>query len=65
MNKAEKDKKEVLYFYCEESLKSDFYKMTQEKNLSPGSLLRAFMRKAVKNWEEEKKIKQSSINNEE
>lgn len=65
MNEAEKDKKEVLYFYCEESLKSDFYKMTQEKKISPGSLFRAFMRKAVKNWAEEKKIKQSSISNEE
>lgn len=57
MNEVKKDKKEVLYFYCEESLKSDFYKMTQEKNLSPGSLFRAFMRKAVNNWEDEKKNK--------
>lgn len=57
MNESDKDKKEeVLYFYCEKSLKVEFYKMTQEKNLSPGALFRAFMRKAVKTWEEEKRL---------
>lgn len=55
MSEENKDKTEVLYFYCEESLKTDFYKMTQEKNLSPGLCLELFMRKAVKNWEAEKK----------
>ena len=52
---SDSDKKEVVYFNCEASLKSDFYKMSSEKKLSPGSLFRAFMRNAVKNWEEEQR----------
>lgn len=54
MNDKNQEKKEVLYFYCESSLKTEFYKLSQEKNVSPSSLLRAFMRRTVKTWEEEK-----------
>lgn len=50
-------KKEIVYFQCENKLKADFYRFAQERNLSPGSLLRAFMRKAIKTWEEEKQEK--------
>ena len=48
------NKKEVVYFDCEKNVKSKFYKIAQEKNISPGSLLRAFMRKVVKDWENSK-----------
>ena len=57
---SDSDKKEIVYFNCEASLKSEFYKMSSEKKLSPGSLLRAFMRNAVKNWEEEKKLERKT-----
>jgi hypothetical protein len=50
---SEEEKKEVMFFHCDTKLKSDFYKMAQDKNLSPASFLRAFMRKAVKTWNEE------------
>ena len=53
----EGSKKEIVYFQCEKQLKADFYKFAQEKNLSPASLLRAFMRKAIKTWAEEKNTK--------
>lgn len=51
---GDKDKKDVIYFYCESSLKAEFYNLSQEKGVSPSSILRAFMRKTVKTWEEEK-----------
>lgn len=47
-----KEKKEVVYFPCETKLKEEFYKTAAERNLSPGSLLRAFMRKFVKDSKE-------------
>ena len=53
-NNNNKDKKEVLYFYCDSSLKAEFYKLSQEMNVSPSSLLRAFMRRTIKTWEDEK-----------
>lgn len=51
---GEDSKKEIVYFQCDRQLKNEFYRFAQEKDLSPGSLLRAFMRKAIKTWEEEK-----------
>lgn len=62
-------KKEIIYFQCEKELKAEFYKMVQDRELSPGSLFRAFMRKAVKTWTEEqdteknkgKKIKDKNV----
>lgn len=51
---SEDSKKEIVYFQCDKQLKNEFYRFAQEKGLSPGSLLRAFMRKAIKTWEEEK-----------
>jgi len=41
-------KKEVIYFPCETQLKEEFYKLAVDRKLSPSSLLRAFMRKFVK-----------------
>lgn len=43
-----KEKKEVVYFPCETQLRDEFYKLAAQRNLSPASLLRAFMRKFVK-----------------
>lgn len=54
---GEDSKKEIVYFQCDKQLKNEFYRFAQEKDLSPGSLLRAFMRKAIKTWEEEKNNK--------
>lgn len=51
---------EIVYFQCDKKLKTDFYKMAQDKQYSPGSLLRAFMRKAIKNYEDEK-IKKNKL----
>lgn len=48
------NKTEVVYFHCESSLKTEFYKLSQEKGVSPSSILRAFMRKTIKAYEEEK-----------
>ena len=45
--------KEIIYFQCEKTLKKQFYKVAQDKNLSPGSLFRAFMRKVVKSHYED------------
>ena len=45
--------KEVIYFQCEKTLKKQFYKVAQDKNLSPGALFRAFMRKVVKSHYED------------
>lgn len=59
---SDSDKKVVVYFNCEENLKSDSYKMSSDKKLSPGSLFRAFMRRAVKSWEEEKRSNKVSQN---
>lgn len=50
---SREEKKEVVYFHCETELRNEFYKMAQDKNISPAILLRAFMRKAVKTWKEE------------
>ena len=49
-----KEVKEVVFFQCEKTLKSEFYKMAQERQVSPGALLRALMRKSIKVWEENK-----------
>lgn len=54
MSEKSNDKTEVVYFHCESSLKTEFYKLSQEKGVSPSSILRAFMRKAIKTYEEEK-----------
>jgi hypothetical protein len=51
----QEEKKEIIYFQCDKALKSEFYRHAQEKNISPGSVLRALMRKAIKSWEEEKR----------
>lgn len=31
MKGGDKDKKDVIYFYCESSLKAEFYNLSQEK----------------------------------
>lgn len=43
-----KEKNEIVYFQCEKQLKAEFYRVAQERGLSPGALLRAFMRKVIK-----------------
>lgn len=50
----EDNKKEIMYFQCDKKLKADFHKVAQAKKVSPGALLRAFMRKVVKTNFEEK-----------
>lgn len=42
------NKKEVLFFHCEKSLKENFYKICTKKGVNPHSLIRSFMRKVVK-----------------
>jgi hypothetical protein len=59
-NSEKNNKKEIFYFQCEKELKSKFYKFAQERDVSPGSLLRAFLRKVIKDWEAGK-ISQSSL----
>jgi hypothetical protein len=51
----QEEKKEIIYFQCDKALKSEFYRQAQERKISPGSVLRALMRKAIKSWEDEKK----------
>lgn len=54
------NKKEIIFFPCEKELQVAFYRLAQEKNVSPGTLFRAFMRKVIKADQEEKLLKENS-----
>lgn len=58
----EDNKKEIMYFQCDKKLKADFYKIAQTKKVSPGALLRAFMRKVIKTNFESENIKNEKDN---
>lgn len=53
---TEHEKIELVYFRCESSTKKEFDKIAKERGFTPGSLLRAFMRKSIAAHHKDKDI---------
>lgn len=50
----ESRKNETVMFSCEKELRDQYYEICRLNGVNPHSLLRGFMRRAVKDWKDKK-----------
>ncbi len=50
----ENKKNDTVMFSCDRELKEQYYEICKQNEVNPHSLLRGFMRRAVRDWKDKK-----------